>query len=82
MGKQPEIIMTDPESALFKREVAEAFAEMSIQHIMTQGSVHFAERFHRTFRGMLEKRLDILKNRKVNYARENKSKHSMARPSS
>ncbi len=40
MGRQPEIIMTDPESALFKREVAEAFAEMSIQHIMTQSSVH------------------------------------------
>ncbi len=65
MGKQPEIIMTDPESALFKREVAEAFTEMSIQHIITQSSVHFAERFHRTFRGMLEKRLDYLKNRKV-----------------
>ena len=33
MGKQPEIIMTDPESALFTREVAGAFAEMSIQQI-------------------------------------------------
>jgi hypothetical protein len=68
MGHQPEIVMTDPESALFRKDVAETFKEMSIQHIITQSSVHFAERFHRTFRGMLEKRLDYLKNRRVKIA--------------
>ena len=63
IGKQPEILMTDPESALFKREVKEAFDDMNIQHIMTQSSAHFVERFHRTFRGMLQKRLDFLQNK-------------------
>jgi hypothetical protein len=33
LGKQPEIVMSDPESSMFKREVDEAFEEMGIQYI-------------------------------------------------
>ena len=47
MGKQPGIIMADPESALFKREVAEALTEMSIQRIMTQKLSAFCRTFPR-----------------------------------
>ena len=64
MGKQPEIVMTDPERALTHKDVKPFFEEASIQHIMTQSAVHFAERFHRTFRGMLRKRREYLTKKK------------------
>jgi len=60
IGKQPEILMSDNDTALLKKVVQEFFEEASIQHIITQSSVHFAERFHRTFRGMLHKRHQYL----------------------
>ena len=64
MGKQPEIVMTDPERALTHKDVKPFFEEASIQHIVTQSAVHFAERFHRTFRGMLHKRHEYLTKKK------------------
>lgn len=63
MGKQPEIVMTDPESSLFKKEIVEEFDKIGVQHIITQASAHFVERFHRTFRGMLHKMLMTRKER-------------------
>ncbi len=64
IGKQPEIVMTDPERALTHKDVKQFFEEASIQHIITQSAVHFAERFHRTFRGMLQKRYEYLTKKK------------------
>ncbi len=64
MGKQPEIVFTDPESALFHKDVKQFFEEASIQHIITQGSPHFVERFHRTFRSMLHERYEYLMKKK------------------
>ena len=64
MGKQPEILMTDPERALTHKDVKPFFEEASIQHIITQAKPHFVERFHRTFRGMLHKRHEYLTKKK------------------
>ena len=58
MGKQPDSVMTDPESSLFKKEVAVEFEKMGVHHIITQSKPQFAERFHRTFRGLFHKMLE------------------------
>ena len=58
IGKQPEVVMSDPESAMFNREVDEAFDEMGIQYIRTQSRANFVERFIRTFRGLLNRRVE------------------------
>ena len=58
MGKQPDSVMTDPESSLFKKEVAVEFEKMGVHHIITQSKPQFAERFHRAFRGLFHKMLE------------------------
>jgi len=70
LGGRPEIVMTDPEGALRdNKRVKDEFASMGVQHSITASSAHFVERFNRTFRGMLQKRLEHrdykLKNRRL-----------------
>ena len=64
IGKQPEILYTDEEGALMQKEVAPEFEKMGVQHIITAGSAHFVERFHRTFKLMIKQRVDELKRAK------------------
>ncbi len=45
IGKQPEIVYTDPDSAFFKKDVESVFEEAGIQYIRTQAKPYFAERF-------------------------------------
>ena len=59
MGKQPDSVMTDPESSLFKKEVAIEFEKMGVHHIITQSKPQFAVRFHRAFRGLFHKMLRV-----------------------
>lgn len=64
IGKQPEILYTDTEGALMQKDVAPEFERMGVQHIITAGSAHFVERFNRTFKLLLQQRMDELKRRK------------------
>ena len=58
MGKKPEIIYTDDEGALHKPSIQTYFKEHTITHYITRNHAWFAERFIRTFKLMLYKRID------------------------
>jgi hypothetical protein len=58
MGK-PKILYTDDEAGMAKN-FNKYLDEQNIVHIVTKTHAHFVERFHRTFRGMLHKRLAYL----------------------
>ena len=58
MGKKPEIIYTDDEGALHKPSIQTYFKENNITHYITRNHAWFAERFIRTFKLMLYKRID------------------------
>ena len=58
MGKKPEIIYTDDEGALHKPSIQTYFKEQNILHYITKNHAWFAERFIRTFKLMLYKRID------------------------
>ncbi len=63
IGKQPEIPYTDDEGALTDKCMAAEFEGAGIEHIVTSGSVHFVERFNRTFRTfkfMVSPRMKVL----------------------
>jgi hypothetical protein len=57
MGKKPEIIYTDDEGALHKASIQDYFKEHKITHYITRNHAWFAERFIRTFKSMLYKRI-------------------------
>jgi len=58
IGKHPEIIYSDDEGALSKPAMKEWFEKQKIKHIITRTHAWFAERFVRTFKGALYKRID------------------------
>ena len=58
MGKKPEILYTDDEGALHKPSIQTYFKEQKITHYITRNHAWFAERFIRTFKLMLYKRID------------------------
>ena len=58
LGKQPDMLYSDREGAATDKELHAAFDEMGIHYQTTQSHAHFVERFIRTFRGMLKKRID------------------------
>jgi hypothetical protein len=58
MGKKPEIIYTDDEGALHKPSIQTYFKDNNITHYITRNHAWFAERFIRTFKLMLYKRID------------------------
>ena len=61
IGKQPDVLYTDDEGALMDKRVGPEFEKMGIQHIITSSSAHFVERFNRTFKWMLDKRIQEAK---------------------
>jgi hypothetical protein len=61
IGKQPEIVYTDMEGGLFEKDVVKLFEDASIQHIASPMGAHFVERFNRTFKSMMHKRIEYLK---------------------
>ena len=58
MGAKPEIIYTDDEGALHTKSIQTYFKENNITHYITRNHAWFAERFIRTFKLMLYKRID------------------------
>ena len=58
LGKQPDVIYSDPEGGTTDKDILQTLDDMGIQYLRTQSSAHFVERFIRTFRGMLKKRID------------------------
>jgi hypothetical protein len=58
MGKKPDIIYTDDEGALSTTAMKEYFEKQKIKHIITRSNAWFAERFIRTFKSALFKRVE------------------------
>jgi hypothetical protein len=58
MGKRPEIIYTDGEGGLDTTEMKAWYAKENLKHIVTLKHAYFAERFIRTFKFALYKRID------------------------
>ena len=58
MGKKPDIIYTDDEGALSTPAMKEYFEQQKIKHIITRTHAWFAERFIRTFKDALFKRVE------------------------
>jgi hypothetical protein len=58
MGNTPKIIYTDDEGALKTEAMQKYFKEQDITHIITRSHAHFVERFIRTFKDALYKRID------------------------
>ena len=72
MGKKPEIIYTDDETALSTDAIQKHLKDENIEHHRTRGHPNFSERAIRTFKDMLYRRVEAdEKNRKT--------KHPMAR---
>lgn len=58
MGGKPEIIYSDDEGALSTGPMKEYFEKENIKHIITRSHAWFVERFIRTFKDSLYKRID------------------------
>ena len=58
MKNTPKIIYTDDEGALKTEAMQKYFNEKNISHIITRSHAHFVERFIRTFKDALYKRID------------------------
>ena len=57
MGHKPEIIYSDDETALSSFSIQQFFKEKKIDHVITRSHAWFVERFNRTFKDMLYKRM-------------------------
>ncbi len=66
MGKKPEILYTDDETAISASSMIDQYKENNIKHYVTRNHAAFAERFIRTFKDMLYKRIDGGSSKKVN----------------
>ena len=58
MGGKPKLIYSDDEGSLNAQDLVDFFKDEGIQNYKTRGHPHFAERFIRTFKDMLFKRVD------------------------
>jgi hypothetical protein len=58
---KPKIIYSDQEGGWSNPLVEDYFAEQGIEHYLTRNHAQFAERFIRTYQGMLYKRIDSVK---------------------
>ena len=58
MGKKPELLYTDDETSFSSYALVEYYKENNIKHYITRNHSAFAERFIRTFKDMLYKRID------------------------
>ena len=58
MKKKPTFIYSDEEGALTSNDVQGYLKKEKIEVIMTRNHAHFVERFIRTFKMMLRKRID------------------------
>ena len=63
IGKPPQIIYTDNEGALNSTSLHKHFKEQDIKHIITRTHAQFAERFIRTVKSGLYKRVENAENK-------------------
>ena len=63
----PEIIYTDDEASLQTEAMKKYFKEKNIKHIITRSHAHFIERFIRTFKDALYKRIDNSKEKNIQW---------------
>ena len=64
MKSTPKVIYTDDEGALKTEAMHKNLNEKNISHIITRTHAHFVERFIRTFKDALYKRIDKEKDKK------------------
>jgi hypothetical protein len=57
---KPQIIYTDGEPAITSKFMQQYWAEKKIKNYVTRNHAQFAERFIRTYKNMLYKRIDSL----------------------
>ena len=67
MKATPEILYTDDEKSLSSDLFKKYFEEKGIKHIITRSHAHMAERAIRTFKDSLYKRIDHLKDDKIQW---------------
>ena len=67
MGRKPEIIYSDDETALSTDAMQKYFKEHKISHVITRVHAWFIERFIRTFKDMLYKRVEASKDENVQW---------------
>ena len=67
MEHLPEIIYTDDEGSLRTGAMKKYFEEKNIKHIITRTHAHFVERFVRTFKNMLYKRIENSKDDNIQW---------------
>ena len=58
MGHKPKIIYSDDETALSTEAMQKYFKDHNIAHVITRSHAWFIERFIRTFKDMLYKRVE------------------------
>ena len=63
MGEQPKIIYSDAEPALSSNAMQEYYKKHDIEYIATRSRANFIERWIRTFKDMLYKRIDANKDK-------------------
>ena len=67
MGHKPEIIYSDDETALSTTAMQKYFKDYKIKHVITRTHAWFAERFIRTFKSSLYKRVEASKDGDVQW---------------
>ena len=67
MGHKPEIIYSDDETALSTDAMQKYFKEHKIKHVITRSHAWFIERFIRTFKDMLYKRVAASKDDNIQW---------------
>ena len=67
MGHKPEIIYSDDETSLSTVAIQKYFKDHNIDHVITRSHAWFIERFIRTFKDMLYKRIETSKEENVQW---------------
>ena len=67
MGHKPEIIYSDDETSLSTAAMQKYFKDNNISHVITRSHAWFAERFIRTFKDMLYKRVEASKDENIQW---------------
>ena len=67
MGHKPEIIYSDDETSLSTSAMQKYFKDNNISHVITRSHAWFAERFIRTFKDMLYKRVEASKDENIQW---------------
>jgi hypothetical protein len=62
MGRKPKIVYTDGETGFDSYALRDYFVEQNIKHYITRTHANVAERFIRTYKALLYRSIDSIKN--------------------